>query len=426
MTSKENSSRMAVIPPEETGGRPVKVWATRYDEHLQRYVPDLEPQTVLQVAQVARLPCVEGHVSLMADAHFGMGVPIGCVLPTKGAIIPNAVGSDIGCGMCAWNSGVPIEDLNQRELMKELKELIPHGEGKAHSVRSQVLSEPKLAKKIDELADRHDQMESEFGKFNAPPKFSNFESQMGTLGGGNHFVELQVDSSDLAWIMIHSGSRGYGSQTARIHHDAARAICSKYFSRLEIDALAYLPDDSNEGRYYICAMRIAQDWALLNRLTMMRAAQRAIRNQQHGSGSLDNIINIHHNYADLENHGGKNVWVHRKGATLARVDTIGIIPGSMTTKSFIVKGKGNKDSLNSCSHGSGRRFSRREAKRRIHEGEDPSQDSQLKAANVELYGTRDAKDELGSAYKDVDEVMQNQADLVEIVTELRPVAVLKG
>tara|TARA_B100001778_G_scaffold334984_1_gene350345 strand:- start:20555 stop:21835 length:1281 start_codon:yes stop_codon:yes gene_type:complete len=426
MSKKNPKSRMAVLPPEETGGRPVKIWAVEYSDELGRYIPAIGENTRLQVGMVARLPCAHGHIALMPDAHYGKGVPIGCVLPTKGAIIPNAVGVDIGCGMCAWNSGVLANDLDVRKLMVEWKELIPHGEGKSHSGKADVLSEPKFKKAADELAQRHAVMADEHGKFEAPPDFERFRCQLGTLGGGNHFVELQKDSSGIAWIMIHSGSRGYGAQTAKQHHNAAKAICSRYFSKLETQDLAYLPIDCAEGQYYIEAMQIAQDFAYQNRAAMMRAAQSALRDQVHQTNPLADFINIHHNYAAQENHGGENVWVHRKGATLARPQTIGIIPGSMTTKSYIVKGKGNKDSMNSCSHGSGRNFSRTEAKRRVKEGVDPSQESQLGKANVELYGTRNAHDELGTAYKDVGAVMENQADLVDIETELKPIAVLKG
>lgn len=422
----KTDTKMAVIPPDETGGKPVKVWAVEYSEELGRYVPALDTNTTLQVSIVARLPFIHSHVALMPDAHYGKGVPIGCVLPTKGAIIPNAVGVDIGCGMCAWNTGVLANDLDVRKLLVEWKSLIPHGEGGAHSNSAGVLSEKKFKEAADALEERHEKMADEFGKFDVPPEFSRYRTHLGTLGGGNHFVELQKDDNGIAWIMIHSGSRGYGYRTAVQHHRTAQAVCSKYHSKLETKDLAYMPTDSTEGAYYIEAMRIAQDFAYENRAAMMRAAQYAVRNQTHQTNPLKDFINIHHNYATMESHGGDNVWVHRKGATLARPQTVGIIPGSMTTRSYIVQGKGSKDSFDSCSHGSGRNFSRTEAKRRVKEGIDPSQESQLGKANVELYGTRHAHDELGSAYKDVSVVMENQSDLVDIKVELKPIAVLKG
>lgn len=417
---------MVVMPPEETGGRPVKIWAVKYSNELGKYYSALEDNTRLQVAMVARLPCAHGHIALMPDAHYGKGVPIGCVLPTKGAIIPNAVGVDIGCGMCAWNSGVLISDLDIRKLLMEWKDLIPHGEGKSQAGNADILSKEKFKESINQLASRHEKMAEEYGNLEAPPDFEKFRFQLGTLGGGNHFVELQKDKHGIAWVMIHSGSRGYGAKTAQQHHNSAKIMCRRYFSKLETEDLAYLPVDSKEGQYYINAMQIAQDYAYHNREIMMHAAQSAIKNQVNDTNSFVDFINIHHNYATIENHGGENVWVHRKGATLARPQTQGIIPGSMTTKSYIVRGKGNKESMNSCSHGAGRNFSRSEAKRRVQEGVDPSQEFQLTSANVELYGTREATDELGSAYKDIDEVMSNQEDLVEIVEELFPVAVLKG
>lgn len=413
-----------VIPPEVTGGVPVKCWTKDVDPDTGKPVLNLEEGAVRQASEAARLPCVYRHVALMPDAHTGFGVPVGSVLPLENAISPNAVGVDIGCGMCAWNSGIKLADLDVRKLMVAIKDDIPVGEGKNRTRSDLWLGHKRIKQEIKDVEQKVEEAKN-LCKTLDYPEWSRANVQIGTLGGGNHFIELQQDAEGNAWFMLHSGSRGLGAQLAKKFHHLAVMTCRKYFTRLPNEELAFLPADSQEGQWYIASLLAAQDYALANRHLMMIVCQEALREQQWaGANPVKDIINIHHNYATIENHFGKNVWIHRKGATLARRTTTGIIPGSMCSRSYIVKGKENPESFNSCSHGAGRNFSRTTAKKRIAEGLDPSQSSQLGA--VELYGVRDAHDELGSAYKNIDVVMENQKDLVDIHTELKPVAVLKG
>ena len=412
-----------MIPPEETGGVPVKCWTKDKDPETGKPILNLEAGAIRQASEAARLPCVFRHVALMPDAHTGFGVPVGSVLPLVNAISPNAVGVDIGCGMCAWNSGIKVADLDVRKLMTDVKDDVPVGEGKNRTNSDLWLGHKRIVDHITDV-EKKVQEAKELCKTLDYPEWGRARIQIGTLGGGNHFIELQEDGEGNAWFMLHSGSRGLGAQLAKKFHHLAVQTCRKYYTRLPSEELAFLPADSDEGQWYIASLLAAQDYALANRLLMMICCQEAVREQHHQTNPLKDIINIHHNYATIENHFGQNVWVHRKGATLARKTTVGIIPGSMCSKSYIVKGKENPDSFNSCSHGAGRPYSRTEAKRRVKEGLDPSQASQL--GNVELYGVREAHDELGSAYKEIGQVMLNQRDLVEIQVELKPIAVLKG
>ena len=412
-----------VIPPEQTGGVPVKCWTKDKDPETGKPILNLEEGAIRQASEAARLPCVFRHVALMPDAHTGFGVPVGSVLPLVNAISPNAVGVDIGCGMCAWNSGIKVADLDVRKLMTTIKEDVPVGEGKNRTNSDLWLGHKRI---VDHIADVEKKVQEakELCKTLDYPEWGRARIQIGTLGGGNHFIELQEDGEGNAWFMLHSGSRGLGAQLAKKFHHLAVQTCKKYYTRLPNEELAFLPTDSDEGQWYIASLLAAQDYALANRLLMMICCQEAVREQHHQTNPLKDIINIHHNYATIENHFGQNVWIHRKGATLARKTTVGIIPGSMCSKSYIVKGKENSDSFNSCSHGAGRPFSRTEARKRIAAGIDPPQHQQL--GKVELFGSEDVHDELGSAYKDISTVMFNQQDLVDIQTELHPVAVLKG
>jgi tRNA-splicing ligase RtcB len=412
-----------VIPPEETGGLPVKCWTKEIDPESGKPVLNLEEGAVRQVSEAARLPCAFHHVALMPDAHTGFGVPVGCVLPLKNAISPNAVGVDIGCGMCAWNSGIPVASLDIKKLMTAIRDDVPYGEGKDRSNSDLWLGNARIKDSIDGVYQKFEKAKASYKGLDYP-EWKRARVQIGTLGGGNHFLEVQQDGDGNAWIMLHSGSRGLGAQLAKKFHHLAVKTCRKYYTTLPNDELAFLPADSDEGQQYIDSLMAAQDYALTNRLLMMIVAQHYIREQVWQSNPIKDIINIHHNYASLENHFGHNVWVHRKGATLARNITTGIIPGSMCSKSYIVKGLNNADSFTSCSHGAGRNFSRTTAKKRIADGIDPPQFQQL--GDVELFGVRECHDELGSAYKDISRVMSNQQDLVKVEVELKPIAVLKG
>lgn len=404
-----------VIYEKELGQKvPVKIWATNVEE-----------QTKIQAIEVASLPNIHSHVALMPDTHLGKGVPIGCVLPLKRAISPNAVGVDIGCGMCAWKTDVPLEGFDVNAFMKKITENVPAG-FRQRSKNDSWLSHELILDEVKDILDRFNEIgeKSPIPWRGDEPLISKALKQIGTLGGGNHFYELQVDKDGIMWIMIHSGSRGIGAITASHFHDKALGLCNKWFTDIPNPDLAFLPEDDIEGQRYIERMKWCQDYALFNRKVMLFVGQMLMRDMVGKTNNRNDFINIHHNFAQLENHFGQNVWVHRKGATPARPNIVGIIPGSMCSKSYIVSGKAEKDSFSSCSHGAGRSFSRTQARKRVEDGTDPSQSSQL--GSVKLFGTENAHDELGSAYKDISVVMQNQDDLVDIKIELSPVAVIKG
>ena len=390
---------------------------------------DSDDNTIEQTKNVTRLPFIHKWVALAPDNHYGYGVPIGSIIPCDGYIMPYAVGSDIGCGMSAIPLGMHVDSVDREDIRKWFKsfeEDIPVGFSRHNPVdRSDLKRRDEQSALISDrftVSDGYlDFMDSVKGS--AQIHDSIFD-QMGTLGGGNHFFELQKDQNGMMWLMVHSGSRNLGAKICDHHFNVALDMCTKFHSPLADKYLAYLPVDSREGQDYIEHMNIALDYAFRNREEMILAGLDALRYHTGWSFDRSKLINIHHNYAAIENHFGKNVWVHRKGATSARKGQVGIIPGSMCTKSFIVTGKGNKDSFMSCSHGSGRNFSRKESFRRIEAGLDAPVAEQL--GDVMLFGAQDVGDEVGSSYKNVEDVMRHQEDLVDINYELTPLAVLKG
>jgi tRNA-splicing ligase RtcB (3'-phosphate/5'-hydroxy nucleic acid ligase) len=411
---------MKVYDPKTLGTKSlVKYWGD--PSILDQASPNFDEKLHKQIIAMASLPNIHQHVAVMPDCHLGHGVCIGSVLPLKGAICPNAVGVDIGCGMCAWNTGVHKTELDIGGFMDKVTRNIPTGFGQR--TRSDAwLYDSLIREEIEAMHLRFDQLEGDLGM---PVKwFDKGLIQIGTLGGGNHFWELQVDSKGILWVMIHSGSRGLGARVADEAKETAEAMCAKWYTDLPTKELAFLPDDSPQGKAYIEKMRFAQDYALLNRKVMLFVGQMLMRDFVKKTNDRNDFVNIHHNFAALENHFGKNVWVHRKGATPARPNITGIIPGSMCSTSYIVKGKANPDSFASCSHGAGRRFSRTKAKQRVKDGLDPSQESQL--GSVRLFGADSCTDELASAYKDISIVLLQQKELIDIQTELTPIAVIKG
>jgi tRNA-splicing ligase RtcB len=374
------------------GNIPVKLW-----------LDDIEDGAMEQVKHLALLPFAYHHVAIMPDSHQGYGMPIGGVIATKDVIIPNAVGVDIGCGMCAVKTSLtelPIEKL--KEIMGKIRETVPVGFN--HQKEKQEQSLMPTSDKDLLIVSR---------------QYEAALSQIGTLGGGNHFIEIQKGSDGHIWVMIHSGSRNFGLQIAKYYNDLAIGLNEKWHSILPKEwELAFLPIDSPEGQAYIREMQYAVDFALANRKLMMDRIIEIIGVEH------EPMINIAHNYASLEHHFGKDVWVHRKGATLARVDTIGIIPGSQGTHSYIVKGKGNPDSFESCSHGAGRKMGRKDACRRLNLEEEKKKLDDKGIVHA-IRGPNDL-DEAPGAYKDIDVVMKNQTDLVDILVELTPMGVIKG
>lgn len=397
---------------------PIKVWG------------DIEDKTLEQIKNVADLPFIHKWIALAPDNHYGAGIPIGSIIPCNGYVIPNAVGSDIGCGMSAIPLGINASEFCDPKtittLFEKLQEVIPVGTERhgvhdldGHARSDRYSNSLHIANKLIETK-AYDALCSVV----KGSVFENVLTQMGTLGDGNHFFELQKDKNDMLWFMVHSGSRHLGAMVCKLHLKVAQDMCERYHSKLKDKSLAYLHASSPEGKNYIEQMNIALEYAYLNREEMIRQALFVLEESFGYVVDTGKIINIHHNYAAIENHSGKNVWVHRKGATCARKGMIGIIPGSMCTKSYIVEGLGNPESFNSCSHGSGRNFSRTEARKRIEDGIDEPIMDQL--GDVLVFGSTDFEDEGKSAYKDVEDVMKNQEDLVKIVTELTPIAVLKG
>jgi len=386
------------------------------------WCPEIEENAMEQIDNLVRLPFVFNRVAVMSDCHSGLGMPIGGVLATKGVVIPNAVGVDIGCGMCAVKTSLTeIDTETLKKIMGEIRKVIPLGFNKHDNGQDECLIPYRL---LSEMIEKYPVVSKEY---------NNALKSLGTLGGGNHFIEIQKGSDGYIWIMIHSGSRNLGKQVADYYNKLAVELNRKWFSDVPKEwELAFLPVDSEEGQSYIREMNYCVDFALANRQLMMDRIMEIFKNiigsdfNNITSKEFNNvdIINIAHNYAKLENHFGENVWVHRKGATLATENTIGIIPGSQGTKSYIVKGKGNKESFMSCSHGAGRKMSRTQA---IEELDLEKEIKILDDLGV-IHGIRNKKDldEAPSSYKNIDEVMENQKDLVEILVELTPLAVIKG
>jgi tRNA-splicing ligase RtcB (3'-phosphate/5'-hydroxy nucleic acid ligase) len=375
---------------------------------------DIEQGAIEQIKNASSLPFVFHHTALMPDAHQGFGVSIGSVIALKGFVIPNAVGVDIGCGMCAVKTSLT-------EIDTETIKKILGGSSEYHrGIRSTIpVGFNHQSKKQDESL----MPETDKKLLIVSQEFQNALSSIGTLGGGNHFIEIQKGSDGYIWIMIHSGSRNFGLKIAEYYNKLAIELNEKWLSQVPKKwELAFLPLDSQEGIQYMNEMNYAVEFALANRKLMMdRICE--IFNSITGC-SFDPMINIAHNYAQMENHFGSNVMVHRKGATLATTDTIGIIPGSQGTHSYIVKGKGNPESFNSCSHGAGRKMSRTKAQENLNLEEEIKKLDEQGILHA-IRGKKDL-DEASGAYKPIDVVMKNQEDLVEVLVELSPLAVIKG
>ena len=405
---------MKVITTEK---RPIKMW-----------LEDIEDGALAQAKNLANLPFIHKHVAIMPDCHQGYGMPIGGAIATKGVIIPNAVGVDIGCGMCAVKTSLTeIDTETLKKIMGEIRKAIPVGFNKHKTNNVDKNSE------LIETANEYFSKSTNLDKI-AYQERENAIISLGTLGGGNHFIEVQKGDDGHVWIMIHSGSRNLGLKVANHYNKLAIELNEKWYSSIPKEwELAHLPIDSEEGKAYIREMNYCVEFALANRKLMMNRVKECfmfglgdngIDFEQDSDIFPDKMINIAHNYASQESHFGKNVWIHRKGATLARKGTIGIIPGSQGTKSYIVKGKGNKESFDSCSHGAGRTMGRKEAERTL----DLAKEQKILNDQGIIHSIRGMGDldEAPSAYKDITKVMESQKDLVEILVELSPLAVIKG
>lgn len=379
---------------------PIKLWVT-----------DAEENALAQARNLANLPFVFKHVALMPDCHSGYGMPIGGVISTKGVVIPNAVGVDIGCGMCALKTSLTeITTETVKQIMSGIRELIPLGFDHHKQAQDEALM-PSLERVPENGIVKR--------------QFTAAKKQIGTLGGGNHFIEIQKGSDKHIWVMIHSGSRNIGLKVAEHYNKLAIQLNERWHSTVEKKHdLAFLPIETQEAKDYFAEMQYCVDFAFANRLLMMENIKSVFAQVLGGSFSEVEFINIAHNYARWESHFDTKVIVHRKGATSAREGEIGIIPGSQGTKSYIVRGKGNPESFESCSHGAGRTMGRKQAQRELNLDEEIEK---LNSKGI-VHSIRNVRDldEAPGAYKDINTVMENQRDLVDILVELSPLAVIKG
>lgn len=380
-------------------GLPVKLWLDNIEEGAMK-----------QVRNLSQLPFAFRHIAIMPDAHQGYGMPIGGVMATRGVVVPNAVGVDIGCGMCAVKT--PLTKISTDQLkaaLSDIRKYIPVG-----------------FKRHKDDHNRHFMPDGWSSLEVVCREKLNAETSLGTLGGGNHFIEIQRGSDDHIWIMIHSGSRNLGKQVADHYNKLAVEVNAAWYSGVPKEwELAFLPLNSNEGQSYIAEMEYCVKYALANRSRMLTVAWQALEMATTADwGAVPEFVNIAHNYAAMENHFKHNVMIHRKGATSARENQIGIIPGSQGTKSYIVKGLGNPESFQSCSHGAGRKMGRKQAIREL----DLEQEIKRLDDQGIIHAIRGQKDldEAAGAYKDITAVMENQTDLVKIAVELTPLAVVKG
>ena len=391
----------------KNGVKPVKI-----------YTRDVEHTALTQLKNIAQLPFIHSHVAAMPDVHAGIGATVGAVIPTVGAIIPAAVGVDIGCGMMACRLSVRSAQLpdNLREMRLAIERAVPVGLAAHKTISIRESACKKIQSQIEMLFEKHPQLL----KMQKQAHIL-WAKQMATLGSGNHFIEVCIDEEKMVWVMLHTGSRGIGNSIGRYFIQLAKKDMQRHHQNLPDKDLAYFSEGANHFADYIEAVEIAQDYAKLNREEMMKLVLRAIQPFLPGFIADKAAINCHHNYIAREDHYGKNVYVTRKGAIHADKGILGIIPGSMGAKSFIVKGKGEQQSFCSCSHGAGRVMSRTAARKQFKRDHLVEQ-----TKGVECRKDNRVIDEIPAAYKDIDEVMENQKDLVEVVHTLKQVLCVKG
>ena len=395
------------------GGSHVKMWV--------RGVP-IEEEAKKQLANTARMPFIFKHVAAMPDVHLGIGATVGSVVATKGAIIPAAVGVDIGCGMMAVQTTLKAADLPESlvTLRAEIERAVPHGfvTIPRRSQRGAWVTTPdSVVTRWRALASRLDAIEAKQPRLQA----KNPQHQLGTLGGGNHFIEICLDAEQTVWVMLHSGSRGIGNLIGQRFIEMAREDMRRHFINLPDRDLAYFAEGTEHFDDYVEAMEWAQDYAAENRRAMMDAVLRVLREQLQPFQMGKVAVNCHHNYTTRETHFGEEVLVTRKGAVRAGRGELGIIPGSMGARSYIVRGLGNPESFESCSHGAGRKMSRTAARKLF-----TLEQHEAATAGVECRKDEAVIDETPAAYKDIDAVMNAQKDLVEIVHTLKQIVCVKG
>lgn len=385
-------------------------------KRLMNWASILEPNTLAQAVQTASMPFIFPHLALMPDAHLGKGATVGSVIPTLGAIIPAAVGVDIGCGMIAVRTQFMRDQFaSHRRALSELREaierVVPLSAGRYNTALTET-----AAKRVEQLTDMHVD-----AGFNPAVYAPNWPLQLGSLGSGNHFIEVTADEQGRVWLFLHSGSRGIGNKIAQHHIKVAQRVCTQWWIRLPDPDLAYLVEGTHEFWSYIRELRWAQHFALLNRDEMMDRVV-AVTSEWFGTDVVEHErVQCHHNFTERERHFGKEVWLSRKGAIDASEGTPGLIPGSMGTASYVVVGKGNRLALNSSPHGAGREYSRSAARKTFTH-------TQLREAmqGIEWRDTAEFIDEIPGAYKPIDVVMNDAADLVEIRHTLRQIVNVKG
>ena len=398
---------MPVSQTLKTPGVPVKIWTD-----------DVDAASRQQLANIASLPFIHHHVAAMPDVHLGIGATIGSVIATHQAIVPAAVGVDIGCGMVACRLSLNARQLDEKALRKVFDQIsrdVPVGKAQHEDAKALVSAARPFEPRLKAMTERHPQLLKAFGKF------SKWVNQLGTLGGGNHFIEVCLDEADQVWVMLHSGSRGIGNALATYFIELARKDMERQQVQLPDRDLAYFREGSAHFEDYVAAVHWAQEYAFANRECMMDLVLAGLKRHLPAFAVTSEVVNCHHNYVAREHHYGADVWVTRKGAIRARAGDLGIIPGSMGARSYVVRGKGNPESFDSSAHGAGRRMSRNAAARSFTEA-----DLRRQTEGVVCRKDKGVIDEIPGAYKDIDAVMENQRDLTDILHTLKQVVCVKG
>lgn len=386
---------------------PVKIWTDEVDDKSRQ-----------QLTNIASLPFIHHHVAAMPDVHLGIGATIGSVIATHKAIIPAAVGVDIGCGMVACRLSITADDLDEKSLrgvFEQISRDVPVGRAMHNNRRACEGAAQPFAAGLKRILDRHPVLEKTICGT------SKWVKQLGTLGGGNHFIEVCLDESGQVWVMLHSGSRGIGNTLAEYFIQVARQDMERWMIQLPDRDLAYFPEGSEHFADYVEAVHWAQEYALQNRQCMLDRVLDALKRHLPAFAVTSEVVNCHHNYVAQETHYGADVWVTRKGAIRARAGDLGIIPGSMGARSYIVRGLGNPESFTSSAHGAGRRMSRTAAEKRFTET-----DLLRQTEGVICRKDKGVIDEIPGAYKDIDTVMENQKDLTETLHTLKQLVCVKG
>jgi len=389
------------------GRVPVKVYTDLVEDSARR-----------QLVNISQLPIVHHHVAAMPDVHHGIGATVGAVIPTLRAIIPAAVGVDIGCGMIAARLSLSANEIDEASLKKVFAQIsrdVPVGFEQHDEHRAPADAAKPFKRGLRAILDKHPGVEKRVGRH------SSWVRQLGTLGGGNHFIEVCLDEAQRVWVMLHSGSRGIGNAIGTYFIELARRDAERNQLVLPDRDLAYFAEGARHFEDYVEAVGWAQDYARANRAEMMDLVLAALRRHLPAFEVTTEAVNCHHNYVERETHYGEAVWVTRKGAIRARAGDLGIIPGSMGTRSYIVRGKGGIEAFQSCAHGAGRRMSRTQAGKHFSVADLAEQ-----TAGVVCRKDKGVLDEIPGAYKDIDEVMANQSDLVEVLHTLKQIVCVKG